>query len=243
MNKKGLLLAGSLLSLSAVAVVTLMGFKTYESLALANWQQTNAEYTISTWEFDGWCKNAGIVGYYEQGRVLMFHSTSTGAGAGAKVRSDVKLAVILNQRDDQDDVTGAIDYTIINGMPSIVCDENLNYINGDKNYHAWPAEYLAIYTVRIMIGDFTFTGDSEEGTLTENEEYGNFTLKSFFINATLTYATPGDDPAGNWERYDLTYSRVFNQTQTVIGDYEGASSQPHVGFKIDSIMVTYGCSY
>lgn len=98
MNKKGLLLAVSLLSVSAVAAVTLMGFRTNESLAFANRQQTNAEYTISTWEFDGWCKNAGIDGYHEQGRVFMFRSTSTGAGQGVKVRSDVKLAVILNQR-------------------------------------------------------------------------------------------------------------------------------------------------
>ena len=243
MNKKGFLLAGSLLSLSAVAVAVLTGVKANDSPVFTNAQQTNAEYTISTWEFDGWCKNAGIDGYHEQGRVFMFHSTSTGAGQGVKVRSNVKLAVILNQRDDQDDVTGAIDFTIINGMPSIVCDENLNYVNGDHNYHAWPAEYLAIYTVRIMVGDFTFTGDSDSGILYENEEYGNFTLKSFIVNATLTYATPGDDPAGNWERYDHTYSRIFNQTQTTIGDYESVNSQPHVGFKVDSIMVTYGCSY
>ena len=241
--KKRLLIAGSLLSLSAVAIVALASVGMKESSVFATQPEPNAEYTISTWEYDGWCKNAGIQGYYEQGRVLMFHSTSNGAGQGVNVRSDVKLAVILNQRDDQDDVTGAIDYTIINGMPSIVCDENLNYVNGDHNYHAWPAEYLAIYTVRIMIGDFTFEGDSESGVLTENDNFNNFVLKSFLVNATLTYATPGDDPAGNWERYDHTYSRVFNQTQTTIGDYESVSAQPHVGFKVNSLVVTYGCSY
>lgn len=128
-------------------------------------------------------------------------------------------------------------------MPSIVCDENLNYVNGDHNYHAWPAEYLAIYTVRIMIGDFTFEGNEDSGVLTENDNLDNFVLKSFFVNATLTYCTPGDDPAGNWERYDHTYARTFTQTQTEIGDYEGHSSQPHIGFKVDSLMVTYGCSY
>ena len=94
-----------------------------------------------------------------------------------------------------------------------------------------------------MIGDFTFTGDSDSGILTENEGYGNFTLKSFFVNATLTYATPSDDPAGNWYRVDLTYPRTFTQTQTTIGDHDGHSSEPHVGFKVDGIMVTYGCSY
>lgn len=239
MNKKGLLLASSLLSLSAVAVVTLVGFKTNESLTFANGQQTNAEYTIGTWEFDGWCKNAGITGYYEQGRVFMFHSSSK----STKVRSDVKLAVILNQKTDQDDIEGDMDFTVVNGMPSLVCSDNLYYAEDGLHNPVWPDKYMAIYTVRIMIGDFTFEGDSESGVLTENDNFDNFVLKSFFVNATLTYSTPGDDPAGNWERYDHTYVRTFTQTQTEIGDYEGHSSQPHVGFKVDSLMVTYGCSY
>lgn len=223
MNKRGLLLAGSLLSLSAVVAVTLAGFKTNESFAFANRQQTNAEYTISTWEFDGWCKNAGIDGYYEQGRVFMFHSSSNGAGEGVKVRSDVKLAIILTQMTDQDDIFGAMDFTEVNGMPSLVCNDHLNYVKDGLNNPVWPANYMAIYTVQIMIGDFTFEGDEDSGVLTEKNELNNFVLKSFFVNATLTYCTPGDDPAGNWERYDHTYARTFTQTQTEIGDYEGHS--------------------
>ena len=239
MNKKKMLLAGSLLSLSAVAIVTLVGFKTNDSLAFANGQQTNAEYTISTWEFDGWCKNAGIIGYHEQGRVFMFHASSN----GGKVRSDVKLAVILNQKTDQDDIEGDMIFTVVNGMPSLVCSDHLYYSEDGHHNPVWPANYMAIYTVRIMIGDFTFDGDSDSGILTENEEYGNFTLKSFVVNATLTYAAPDDDQAGNWHRVDLTYPSTFTQTQTVIGDHDGHSSEPHVGFKVDSLMVTYGCSY
>lgn len=239
MNKKKMLLASSLLSLSAVAIVTLVGFKTNDSLVFANGQQTNAEYTISTWEFDGWCKNASIDGYYEQGRVFMFHASSN----GGKVRSDVKLAVILNQMTDQDDIEGDMDFTLVNGMPSLVCNDHLHYVEDEHHNPVWPANYMAIYTVRIMIGDFTFDGDSDSGILTENEEYGNFTLKSFVVNATLTYATPDDDQAGNWHRVDLTYPSTFSQTQTVIGDHRGHSSEPHVGFKVDSLMVTYGCSY
>lgn len=243
MNKKGFLLACSLLSLSAVAVAVLTDVKANDSPAFTNAQQTNAEYTISTWEFDSWCKNASIDGYYEQGRVFMFHSTSTGAGEGAKVRSDVKLAVILNQMTDQDDIEGDMDFTLVNGMPSLVCNDHLYYSEDEHHNPVWPANYMAIYTVRIMVGDFTFDGDSDSGILTENEEYGNFTLKSFIVNATLTYATPDDDQAGNWHRVDLTYPGTFTQTQTVIGDHNGYSSEPHVGFKVDGIIVTYGCSY
>lgn len=243
MNKKRLLLAGSLLSLSAVAVVAFAGFNANDSFVFANGQQTNAEYTISTWEFDGWCKNAGITGYYEQGRVFMFHSSSTGAGEGVKVRNDVKLAIILTQMTDQDDIEGDMIFTVVNGMPSLVCSNHLYYVEDEKHNPVWPANYMAIYTVQIMIGDFTFEGDSESGVLTENDNFDNFVLKSFFVNATLTYAAPDDDQAGNWHRIDYTYPRTFTQTQTEIGDYGGASSQPHVGFKVDSLMVTYGCSY
>lgn len=239
MNKKRLLLASSLLSLSAVAAVTLVGFKTNESFTFSNGQQTNAEYTIATWEFDGWCKNAGISGYYEQGRVFMFHSSSK----SAKVRNDVKLAVILTQKTDQDDIFGDMDFTLINGMPSLVCSDHLYYVEDEHHNPVWPANYMAIYTVQIMIGDFTFEGDSDSGVLTENDNFNNFVLKSFIVNATLTYAAPDDDPAGNWHRIDYTYARTFTQTQTEIGDYGGHSSQPHVGFKVDSLMVTYGCSY
>ncbi|MDY6431021.1 MAG: hypothetical protein SPL00_04455 [Bacilli bacterium] len=243
MNKRGLLLAGSLLSLSAVVAVTLVGFKTNGSLAFANRQQTNAEYTISTWEFDGWCKNAGIYGYGKQGRVFMFHSSSNGAGEGVKVRSDVKFAIILSQMTYQDDIIGDMDFTEVNGMPSLVCNDRLNYVKDELNNPVWPANYMAIYTVQIMIGDFTFDGDEDSGVLTEKNELNNFVLKSFFVNATLTYCTPGDEQPGNWERHDLTYVRTFTQTETQIGDYEGQSHQPHVGFKVDSLMVTYGCSY
>ncbi len=238
MNKKRLLLAGSLLSLSAVAVVTLVGFKTNESFTFANGQQTNAEYTIATWEYDGWCKNAGIIGYGEQGRVFMFHSSSK----SAKVRSDIKLAVILNQRDAQDDIEGDMIFTEVNGMPSLVCSDHLYYAEDEYHHAVWPAKYMAIYTVRIMIGDFTFEGDSENGQLTE-KTLSNFDLKSFSVNATLTYASPSDEQPGFWYRTDHTYIRTFTQTQTEIGDYEGASFQPHIGFKVDSLMVTYGCSY
>ena len=59
----------------------------------------------------------------------------------------------------------------------------------------------------------------------------------------MTYIDPGDDPAGNWERYDHTYPRTFTQTQTTIGDYDDKSYQAHVGFKVDGIIVTYRCSY
>lgn len=173
----------------------------------------------------------------------MFHSTSNGAGAGVKVRSDVKLAIILTQMTDQDDVFGDIDHTIINGMPSIVCNDHLYYVEDEHHNPVWPANYMAIYRVQVMIGDFTFDGDSDEGILTENDNFDNFTLKSFLVNATLTYAAPDDDQAGNWHRIDYTYPRTFTQTQTEIGDYEGHSSQPHVGFKVDSLIVTYGCSY
>lgn len=243
MSRKGFLLAGSLLSISAVAVAGFTVIKPNNSPAFANVQQTYAEYTISTWEFDGWCKNAGITGYHEQGRVFMFHSTSNGAGGGVKVRSDVKLAVILNQMTDQDDIEGDMIFTVVNGMPSLVCSDHLYYAEDEHHNPVWPAHYMAIYTVRIMIGDFTFEGDSDSGVLTENDKYGNFTLKSFIVNATLTYAAPDDDQAGNWHRIDYTYPRTFTQTQTEIGDYGGASSQPHVGFKVDSLMVTYGCYY
>ena len=243
MNKKRLLLVSSLLSLSAVAVAVLAGFKANGSPAFTTAQQTSAEYTISTWEFDGWCKNAVIIGYSEAGRVFMFHSTSNGAGEGVKVRSDVKLAVILNQMTDQDYIEGDMIFTVVNGMPSLVCSSKLYYDEDEHNNPVWPANYMAIYTVRIMIGDFTFEGDNDEGALTDNEEYDNFTLKSFVVNATLTYAVPDDDQAGNWHRIDMTYPGTFSQIQTVIGDYGGDSSQPHVGFKVDSIIVTYGCSY
>lgn len=243
MNKKGMIIASSLLSLSAVAAATLVGFKTSGSFAFASGQQTNAEYTISTWEFDGWCKNAGITGYYEQGRVFMFHSSSSGAGEGAKVRGDVKLAVILNQKTDQDDIFGDMIFTVVNGMPSLVCSNKLYYTEDEHHNPVWPANYMAIYTVHILIGDFTFEGNSETGVLTENNNFDNFVLKSFVVNATLTYAMPDDDQAGNWHRIDYTYPRTFTQTQTEIGDYDGESSQPHVGFKVDSLMVTYGCSY
>lgn len=237
MNKKGLLLACSLLSISSVAVVAFAGFNANDSLAFANGQQTNAVYAISTWEFDGWCKNAGITDYHEQGRVFMFHSYSN----SDKVRSDVKLAVILNQKTDQDDIEGDMIFTLVNGMPSLVCGDDLSYPKYEPD-PVWPDKYMAIYTVRVMIGDFTFVGDSESGQLTE-KTLSNFDLKSFFVNATLTYAVPSDDQPGDWYRTDHTYKRTFTQTQTEIGDYGGASSQPHIGFKVDSLMVTYGCSY
>lgn len=239
MNKKRLLLAGSLLSLSAVAVVTLVGFKTNESFTFASGQQTNAEYTIATWNYEGWCQNASIEGYQENGRVFMFSSTSTGADPGVKVREGIKLAVILIQRDDRDDVSETLRYSVVGNSPSILHNEDSKFVNGAGNNPVWPAEYLAIYKVRILVGDLEL--DYEKEILTEKTAPENFTVKSLFVNTTLTYSNWGDDPAGNWETFDHETPYMFNSNEKEIGNYEG--TYPYTGIKISTIMVTYGCSY
>lgn len=239
MNKKRLLLAGSLLSLTAVAVVTLVGFNANDSLVFANGQQTNVEYEIATWHYDGWCQNASIGEYQEDGRVFMFSSTSTGADPGVKVREGIKLAVVLIQRDDRDDVSETLRYSVVGNSPSILHNENSKFVNGSGNNPVWPAEYLAIYKVRILVGDLEL--DYDNGILTEKTAPENFTVKSLFVNTTLTYSNWGDDPAGNWETFDHETPYPFNSNEKEIGNYEG--TYPYTGIKIGTIIVKYGCSY
>lgn len=239
MNKKRLLLAGSLLSLSAVAVVTLMGFNANDSLVFANGQQTSVEYEIATWHYDGWCQNASIGEYQEDGRVFMFSSTSTGADPGVKVREGIKLAVILIQRDDRDEVSETLQYSVVGNSPSILHNENSKFVKGGGSIPVWPAEYLAIYKVRILVGNLEL--DYEKGILTEKTAPENFTVKSLFVNTTLTYSNWGDDPAGNWETFDHETPYLFNSNEKEIGNYEG--TYPYTGIKIGTIIVTYGCSY
>lgn len=60
----------------------------------------------------------------------MFSSTSTGADPGVKVREGIKLAVILIQRDDRDDVSETLQYSVVGNSPSILHNEDSKFVNG-----------------------------------------------------------------------------------------------------------------
>ena len=239
MKNKIVLVAGLLTSLAGVSIAISQNLNINQFKLFADGPSTNAEYTIATWEYDGWCQNAGIDDYQENGRVFMFHSTSNGLDEGVKTREDIDLAVILIQRDDRDDVTENLQYNVQGNQPSILSNKTSKFENGDNNSPTWPANQLAIYNVRILVGNLTL--DLEQEMLYKNEAPDNFEVKSIFVNTTLTYSNWSDDPAGNWERYDHEYPRLFTQDYTEIGDYDG--TYPHTGIKIGQIMVTYGCSY
>ena len=239
MNRKGLLLAGSLLSLSAVTVVAFTGFNANDSLVFATRQQTNAEYTIATWEYEGWHQNASIADYQENGTFFMFHSTSNGADPGVKVRDDIKLAVIVIQEQDYDEIEETLQYNVEGNCPSILHNKNSVFVNDPNNKPIWHSYYIDIYKVRILVGNLTF--DEERNMLIENEAPENFTQKSVFVNTTLTYSNYGDEQPGYWETFDHEYPCLFTSNYTPIDRSE--NNYPRTGIKIGTIMVTYGCSY
>ena len=244
MNKRKLLIASSLLSLSAVTVVALAGFKANGFLTFATRQQTNAEYTINTWAYDGWGRDVPVYGYGpdsfspKSAIVFMFHSTSSGASV-LHVREDIKLAVILSQSNEEDILEEVVpDFS--SGILSISTASNSNYELGDKNHPDWPAENLMIYDISFIIGDFSFEND----TLDEKESPENFNLVSLSVGTTLTYCTPEINQGGSLEaRNDHYYDHTFTSKRETIGYYNDVNTQPHIGFKLNSISVTYGCSY
>lgn len=239
MNKKGLLLAGSLLSISAVSVVAFAGFNANDSFAFANGQQTNAEYSIATWEYEGWHQNASIAGYKENGTFFMFHSTSNGADPGVIVRDDIKLAVIIIQDQDYGEIEETLQYSFDGYRPSILHNQNSVFVDDSHNNPMWHSYYIDIYKVRILVGNLTF--DEERNMLIENEAPNNFTQKSIFVNTTLTYSDYGDEQPGYWETFDHEYPCLFTSNYTIIDRSE--NNYPRTGIKIGTIMVTYGCSY
>ena len=247
--KKELWLVSSLAALGTVAVIALMGLRSEGSFAFAAKPEPNAEYTITTWAYDGWNEDVNVFrssGFSPSHAVVfLFHSTSTGA-AVPNVREDIKLAVILSQQNEEY-VHEAVTPSFSQGILSLSTADDSNYEMGDKNMPVWPVDNLSIYDVSFVIGDFSYYYDDENYfsyCLEEKDPPGNFTLNSFSVGTTLAYCTPEVNQAGSLEaRNNFSYKHTFTSTRETIGNYGGEKTKPHIGIQLDSISVTYGCFY
>lgn len=195
---------------------------------------TNASYTLENWQYDGWCKNAGVQGRGSLARVFMFHSVGEGK------RNNVKLAILLFQMNEQSDVSEDLLYTIdpATNRPTLLSNGQFN----DKNPYGWPDGQLAIYKVGFIIGNFTFNGDVLDGGI-EETTLDNFEVTSFTVLTNIRSSEPYiEEAAGTYYgRNDTTHeNRVFT-SEEIIGDYQG--DYPYTGIEIKSISVTYSCSY
>lgn len=193
---------------------------------------TNASYTLDNWQYDGWCKNAGVQGQGACARVFMYHSVGEGK------RNNVKLAILLYQRDEQSEVTEELAYSAdpINNRPTLLSTGGFY----KEQPYGWAYGQLAICKVGFIIGNFIFNDDIdgiEETTL------DNFEVTSFTVITNLRYSEPYiEEAAGTYYGRDDYFieDRPFTSEET-IGDYQG--NHPYTGIEIKSISVTYSCSY
>ncbi len=195
---------------------------------------TNASYTLENWQYDGWCKNAGVQGQGVCARVFMFHSVGEGK------RNNVKLAILLLQRDEQSDVSEDLLYIFNPATDRPTLSSRGEFY--DEQPYLWSNGQLAIYKVGFIIGNFTFTGDADDGAI-EETSLDNFEATSFTVITKLRYSEPHiEEAAGTYYGRDDYFieDRPFTSEET-IGDYQG--KHPYTGIEIKSISVTYSCSY
>ncbi len=227
-----------LLGLSTICMASVTGLTAFSlsqetsNVSFSESSLTNASYTLENWQYDGWCQNAGVQGQGSNARVFMFHSIGEGK------RNNVKLAILLFQRDEQSEVSEELLYLYnpATDRPKISSQGQFY----DKQPYGWPDGLLAIYKVGFIIGNFTFNedvGGIEETTL------DNFEVTSFTVLTNIQSSEPTiEEAAGTYYGRDDTMhdNRVFTREET-IGDYQG--KYPYTGIEIKSISVTYSCSY
>ena len=227
-----------LLGLSTICMASVTGLTAFSlsqetsNVSFSEPSLTNASYTLDNWQYDGWCKNAGVQGQGACARVFMYHSVGEGK------RNNVKLAILLYQRDEQSEVTEELAY-------SAVPETNRQTILSTGGFYkeqpyGWAYGQLAIYKVGFIIGNFIFNDDIdgiEETTL------DNFEVTSFTVITNLRYSEPYiEEAAGTYYGRNDAFivDRPFTSEET-IGDYQG--NHPYTGIEIKSISVTYSCSY
>lgn len=229
-----------LLGLSTACMISVTGLTAFSlsqetsNVSFSEPSLTNASYTLTDWQYDGWCKNAGVQGQGTCARVFMYHSVGEGK------RNNVKLAILLYQRDEQSEVTEELAYSAVP-----VTNRQAIYSTGDfykEQPYGWADGQLAIYKVSFIIGNFAFTGDANDGAI-EETSLDNFEATSFTAITNLRYSEPRiEEAAGTYLDREDTFieDRPFTSEET-IGDYGG--KHPYTGIEIKSISVTYSCSY
>ena len=227
-----------LLGLSTICMASVTGLTAFSlsqetsNVSFSEPSLTNASYTLDNWQYDGWCKNAGVQGQGACARVFMYHSVGEGK------RNNVKLAILLYQRDEQSEVTEELAY-------SAVPETNRQTILSTGGFYkeqpyGWAYGQLAIYKVGFIIGNFIFNDDIDG---IEKTTLDNFEVTSFTVITNLRYSEPYiEEAAGTYYGRDDTFieDRPFTSEET-IGDYQG--NHPYTGIEIKSISVTYSCSY
>ena len=229
-----------LLGLSTICMASVTGLTAFSlsqetsNVSFSEPSLTNASYTLDNWQYDGWCKNAGVQGQGACARVFMYHSVGEGK------RNNVKLAILLYQRDEQSEVTEELAYSAdpINNRPTLLSTGGFY----KEQPYGWAYGQLAIYKVGFIIGNFTFEGDANDGGI-EKTSLDNFEATSFTVITNLRYSEPYiEEAAGTYYGRDDYFieDRPFTSEET-IGDYQG--NHPYTGIEIKSVSVTYSCSY
>ena len=229
-----------LLGLSTICMASVTGLTAFSlsqetsNVSFSEPSLTNASYTLDNWQYDGWCKNAGVQGQGACARVFMYHSVGEGK------RNNVKLAILLYQRDEQSEVTEELVYSAdpINNRPTLLSKGGFY----KEQPYGWAYGQLAIYKVGFIIGNFTFTGDANDGAI-EETSLDNFKATSFTVITNLRYSEPHiEEAAGTYYGRDDYFieDRPFTSEET-IGDYQG--KHPYTGIEIKSVSVAYSCSY